>query len=86
MAGYEDALVDAGVPLALYGDIDLLARPEAGDALAALWAAVDPYRHAWLLRMLAMPMLALGDISLGVLCGEPANPQAVLFPLPVAWQ
>jgi superfamily I DNA/RNA helicase len=29
-------------------------------------------------------MLALGDISLGVLCGEPANPQAVLFPLPVA--
>jgi len=84
LAGYEDALVDAGVPLALYGDIDLLARPEAGDALAALWAAVDPYRHVWLLRMLAMPMLALGDISLGVLCGEPANPQAVLFPLPVA--
>jgi superfamily I DNA/RNA helicase len=84
LAAYEDALVDAGVPVALYGDIDLLARPEAGDALAALWVAVDPYRHAWLLRMLALPMLALGDITLGALCGEPANPQAVLFPLPVA--
>jgi superfamily I DNA/RNA helicase len=82
MSGYEDALVDAGVPVALHGDIDLLARPEAGDALAALWAAVDPYRHAWLLRMLALPMLALGDVSLGVLCGEPANPQAMLFPVP----
>ena len=84
LAAYEDALVDADVPLTLHGDIDLLARPEAGDALAALWVAVDPYRHAWLLRMLEMPLLALGDISLGVLCGEPANPQAVLFPLPVA--
>jgi superfamily I DNA/RNA helicase len=82
MSSYEDALVDAGVPVALYGDIDLLARPEAGDALAALWAAVDPYRHAWLLRTLALPMLALGDVSLGVLCGEPANPQAMLFPVP----
>jgi superfamily I DNA/RNA helicase len=84
LAAYEDALVDADVPVALHGDIDLLARPEAGDALAALWSAVDPYRHAWLLRMLELPMLALGDISLGILCGEPANPQAVLFPLPVA--
>ena len=84
LAAYEDALVDAGVPLALHGDIDLLARPEAGDALAALWVAVDPYHHAWLLRMLELPMLALGDVTLGVLCGEPANPQAVLFPLPVS--
>jgi superfamily I DNA/RNA helicase len=83
LAAYEDALVDAGVEVALHGDVDLLARPEAGDALAALWVAVDPYRHAWLLRMLELPMLALGDVTLGVLCGEPANPQAVLFPLPV---
>jgi superfamily I DNA/RNA helicase len=82
LSAYEDALVDAGVPLALYGDIDLLARPEAGDALAALWSAVDPYRHAWLLRTLELPLLALGDISLGILCGEPANPQAMLFPVP----
>jgi superfamily I DNA/RNA helicase len=84
LSAYEDGLVDAGIDVAPHGDIDVLARPEAGDALAALWTAVDPYRHAWLLRMLELPMLALGDISLGVLCGEPANPQAVLFPLPVA--
>lgn len=84
LSTYEDALVDAGIAIAPHGDIDLLARPEAGDALAALWVAVDPYHHAWLLRILEMPMLALGDISLGILCGEPANPQEVLFPLPVA--
>jgi superfamily I DNA/RNA helicase len=84
LSAYEDALVDAGIGVAPHGDIDLLARPEAGDALAALWAAVDPYRHAWLLRTLELPMLALGDISLGILCGEPANPQALLFELPAA--
>jgi superfamily I DNA/RNA helicase len=82
LSAYEDALVDADVPVALHGDVDLLARPEAGDALAALWVAVDPYHHAWLLRMLEMPLLALGDATIGALCGEPANPQAVLFPLP----
>jgi superfamily I DNA/RNA helicase len=81
---YEDALVDADVPVALQGDIDLLARHDAADALAALWVAVDPYQHAWVLRALELPMLALGDATLGVLCGEPANPQALLFPLPVA--
>ena len=77
-------MVDADIAVALNGDIDLLARPEAGDALAALWSAVNPYHHAWLLRMLALPMLELSDATLGVLCGEPANPQALLFPLPVA--
>jgi superfamily I DNA/RNA helicase len=82
LAAYADALVDAGAPVALHGDVDLLARPEAGDALAALWTAVDPYRHAWLLRMLELPLLALNDATLAVLCGEPANPQAMLFPQP----
>ncbi len=82
LAAYEDALVDAGAPVAPHGDIDLLSRPEVGDALAAMWTAVDPYRHAWLLRMLELPMLALGDATLGVLCGEPAHPQAMLFPQP----
>jgi superfamily I DNA/RNA helicase len=82
LGAYEDALVDAGIPVSLHGDIDLLARAEAGDALAALWAAVDPYRHVWLLRMLELPMLALSDATLGVLCGEPSDPQALLFPLP----
>jgi superfamily I DNA/RNA helicase len=82
LSAYEDALVDAGIAVALHGDIDLLARPEAGDALAPLWTAVDPFRHAWLLRMLELPMLALGDATLGLLCGEPADPQAMLFALP----
>jgi superfamily I DNA/RNA helicase len=36
------------------------------------------------LRALELPLLGLGDATLGVLCGEPANPQALLFPLPVA--
>jgi superfamily I DNA/RNA helicase len=82
LAAYEDALVDANVAVAPHGDVDLLARPETGDALGALWAAVDPFRHAWLLRVLELPMLALADASLAVLCGEPANPQAMLFPQP----
>ena len=82
LGAYEDALVDANIPIALHGDIDLLARHDAADALAALWVAVDPYQHAWLLRALELPMLALGDATLGALCGEPANPQALLFPLP----
>jgi superfamily I DNA/RNA helicase len=84
LGAYEDALLDANIPVALHGDIDLLARHDAADALAALWVAVNPYQHAWLLRALDLPMLALGDATLGVLCGEPANPQALLFPLPVA--
>ena len=82
LAAFEDALVDAGVPIAMHGDVDLLARPEAGDALSVLWAAVDPYRHAWLLRVLQLPAFALADRSLGILCGEPADPQAMLFTLP----
>ena len=32
--------------------------------------------------MLELPLLALGDATLGVLCGEPAHPQAMLFPQP----
>jgi hypothetical protein len=66
----------------LHGDVDLLARPDVGDALAVLWSAADPYKHAWLLRALQSPSIALSDASLAVLCGEPANPQAMLFALP----
>ena len=82
LAAFDDALVDRDVPVALHGDVGLLARPEAGDALAMLWSAVDPYRHAWLLRALQSPIVGLSDASLAVLCGEPADPQAMLFPLP----
>jgi superfamily I DNA/RNA helicase len=78
---FDEALVARNVPVALHGDIDLLARHDAGDALAMLWSAVDPFRHAWLLRALQSPIVGLADASLAVLCGEPADPQAMLFPL-----
>jgi superfamily I DNA/RNA helicase len=79
---YAVAVTAHDVPVASFGDIDLLARHDAADALAALWAAVDPFHHAWLLRALQLPHVALSDASLATLCGEPANPQAMLFALP----
>ena len=81
---YAQAIVAHDVPVASFGDVDLLARHAAGDALAVLWAAVDPFHHAWLLRALQLPQVALSDASLAILCGEPANPQAMLFALPEA--
>lgn len=79
---FEDALIERDVPLRLHGDIDLLGRADVQDALAMLWSAVDPFRHDWLLRALQTPIVALSDASLATLCGEPADPQAMLFPLP----
>jgi superfamily I DNA/RNA helicase len=79
---YATAVLGHDVPVAAFGDIDLLARQDAGDALAALWSAADPFRHAWLLRAIALPQVALSDASLAVLCGEPSDPQAMLFALP----
>jgi superfamily I DNA/RNA helicase len=82
LGAYANAVLAHDVPVASYGDVDLLAHPDAGDALAVLWAAVDPFHHAWLLRALQLPQTGLSDASLAVLCGEPANPQAMLFALP----
>jgi superfamily I DNA/RNA helicase len=82
LAPYEDALVARDVPIALAGDPALFHRAEALDALSLLWIAVDPFAHVWTLRALQTPMLRLSDASLAILCGEPANPQPVLFPLP----
>jgi superfamily I DNA/RNA helicase len=79
---YAEAIVAHDVPVAAHGDIDLLNRHDAGDALAVLWAAVDPFHHAWLLRALQLPQIALSDASLAILCGEPSDPQAMLFALP----
>jgi superfamily I DNA/RNA helicase len=79
---YAEAIAARNVPVSAFGDVDLLARHAAADALAVLWAAVDPFHHAWLLRALQLPQVALSDASLAVLCGEPANPQAMLFALP----
>ena len=82
LAVYEDALVDANIPIALRGDAALFARHDVLDALAVLWSTVDPYRHAWLLRVLQLPALGFSDATLATLCGEPASPQALLFDLP----
>ncbi len=79
---YEDALVERDLPVALAGDPALFERADVLDALALLWTAVDPYRHAWVLRALQTPMLRLSDASLAILCGEPADPQPALFTLP----
>jgi superfamily I DNA/RNA helicase len=79
LPAYEDALVDRGIPIALRGDAGLFARHDTLDALALLRTTVDPFAHAWLLRVLQLPQLALNDASLAILCGEPANPQAALF-------
>ncbi|HTJ25932.1 MAG TPA: UvrD-helicase domain-containing protein [Candidatus Limnocylindria bacterium] len=79
---YEDALLARDVPVALAGDPALFHRAEVRDALSLLWIAVDPFAHVWTLRALQTPMLRLSDASLAILCGEPANPQPALFPLP----
>jgi superfamily I DNA/RNA helicase len=76
---YEDALVDRNIPIALNGDAALFVRHDTLDALALLWSTVDPFRHAWLLRVLQLPFLRLSDASLALLCGEPASTQALLF-------
>jgi superfamily I DNA/RNA helicase len=82
LAPFEDALVARDVPVALAGDPALFHRADVLDALALLWIAVDPFAHVWTLRALQTPMLRLSDASLAILCGEPANPQPALFPLP----
>ncbi len=82
LAPFERALVDRDVPVALAGDPALFERADVLDALAMLWVAADPFQHVWTLRTLQTPMLRLSDASIAILCGEPANPQPVLFELP----
>jgi superfamily I DNA/RNA helicase len=83
LAAFEDALIERDIPVALYGDAALFDRHDTLDALALLWTTVDPFAHAWLLRVLQLPLLGFADASLAMLCGEPANPQEALFELPV---
>jgi superfamily I DNA/RNA helicase len=82
LAGIENALVARDVPVALAGDPALFERADVLDALSALWVAADPFRHAWTLRALQLPLLRLSDASIAILCGEPADPQPALFALP----
>ena len=82
IAPYENALLERNVPIDLVGDDALFAHRDTQDALAMMWSVADPFRHDWLLRVLETPGLRLSDASLAVLCGDPPNPQALLFELP----
>lgn len=77
--GYETALLDAGIPVAVAGDVNAYADRRALDALALLWNVYDPFRHDWLLRTLGNPAMGLSDASLAILCAEPPDPQRPLF-------
>ncbi|MBC5802731.1 MAG: UvrD-helicase domain-containing protein [Candidatus Eremiobacteraeota bacterium] len=79
---YIDALLARGIEVEVAGSASLFDFPVVGDALGALWSAVDPYRHDFLLRVLASPWLRLNDASLAILCGDAPQAQALLFPLP----
>jgi superfamily I DNA/RNA helicase len=76
---YERALLDANVPVAISGDLNLFADRRVLDAMALLWNVYDPFRHEWLLRTLCGPAVGLSDASLATLCGEPLDPQRPLF-------
>ncbi len=80
--GFIDALLARDVPVDVAGAGSLYEYPAIADALAALWAAVDPFRHDWLLRNLEAPWLRLCDASIATLCGDAAEPQPLLFALP----
>jgi superfamily I DNA/RNA helicase len=81
-APFEDALVAHNVPIGYAGDLDLLQRADALDGIALLWTIADPFRHDHLLRALQLPTLRLADATLALLCGEPPDPQALLFDVP----
>jgi superfamily I DNA/RNA helicase len=79
---YTDALLAREVPVDVAGASSLLDFPVVLDALAALWSAVNPFRHDYLLRNLEAPWLRLSDASIAELCAGPADPQPLLFVLP----
>ncbi len=76
---YIDALLAYDIPVDVAGEMSLYDFPVVRDALAALWSAADPFRHDYLLRNLEAPWLRLCDASIAVLCGDPADPQPLLF-------
>ena len=76
---YEEALIDANVPAAISGDVNIFADRRALDALALLWNVWDPYRHDYLLRTLQSPAVGLSDAGLATLCSEPPDAQTPLF-------
>ncbi|GAC1499161.1 MAG: hypothetical protein NVS1B2_22710 [Vulcanimicrobiaceae bacterium] len=80
--GLIDALLARDVPVEIGGNASLYAYPAVLDALAVLWSVVDPFRHEYLLRVLEAPFLRLADATIATLCGDAAEPQALLFALP----
>jgi superfamily I DNA/RNA helicase len=76
---YVDALLERNVRVQVGGDLNVFSEPEALDALAVLWSLYDPFRHEYLLRMLAGPAMALSDAAVQVLCAEPPDAQTLLF-------
>jgi superfamily I DNA/RNA helicase len=76
---YENALLDAGAPVLVFGDCNLFTDRRVLDAIALLWNVYDPFRHEWLLRTMVSPAMRLSDASLAALCSEPADPQRQLF-------
>jgi superfamily I DNA/RNA helicase len=79
---YIDALLARDVAADPRGQANLYEFPAVLDAIAALWAATDPFRHDFLLRNFEAPWLRLSDASIAVLCAEPAVAQPLLFELP----
>ncbi len=79
---YVDAILARDVPADVAGAASIYDYPVVRDALAALWSAVDPFRHDYLLRTLEAPWMRLSDASIAALCGEAADPQPLLFELP----
>ncbi|MBC5811157.1 MAG: ATP-dependent helicase [Candidatus Eremiobacteraeota bacterium] len=69
---YADALLARGLDVRMTGNVNPFDYPAIADALAALWAVADPFRHDWLLRNLEAPWMALSDAAIGALCAEPA--------------
>ncbi|MDE2483181.1 MAG: ATP-dependent helicase, partial [bacterium] len=78
---YEEALLNAGIAVAVAGDLNIFADARALDAIALLWSLWDPFRHDWLLRVLSGRALNLSDATLARLCSEPADAQTALFAL-----
>lgn len=76
---YRDALLERNVRVQVTGDLNLFTEPEALDALAILWALHDPFRHEYLLRVLAGPVLVFSDATIYTLCSEPPDAQGLLF-------
>jgi DNA helicase-2/ATP-dependent DNA helicase PcrA len=79
---FVNALLARNVPVDLAGAASLYEFPAVLDALAALWSAVDPFRHDFLLRSLEAPWMRLCDASIATLCAEATDPQPLLFELP----